>query len=136
MTLILENLTLPERGRVEVKLSFEIKVTAEEAQRKVTRWLRDEVSMLIYGEKPMLVMGNRPVWRVPAAISFPSTGPAGNVGAIDVDAETGEMNNPLQCKIEIETRADKIAKTLHPFKLNELPEGYMENLTQPPVSHM
>ena len=134
MTLILDNITLPEKGRVEVNLSFEIKVTAEEAQRKVTRWLRDEVSMLIYGEKPVLVMGKRPIWRVPAAIAFPSTGPVGNVGAIDVDAETGEMNNSLECKTEIEMRADKIAKNLPPFKLNELPEGYLENLAQHPVT--
>ena len=134
MTLILDNITLPERGRVEINLSFEIKVTAEEAQRKVTRWLRDEVSMLIYGERPTLAMGSRPVWRVPVVIAFPSTGPAGNVGEIEVDAETGEMNNSLERKTKIETRADEIAKTLPPFKLNELPEKYVENLTHPPVA--
>jgi hypothetical protein len=114
MTLILDNITLPEKGRVEVNLSFEIKVTAEEAQGKVTRWLRDEVSMLIYEEKPDLVFRQHPLWLVPAVIAFPSTGPAGNVGAIEVDAETGEMNNSLECKTEIETRADGIAKNFLP----------------------
>ena len=75
-----------------------IKVTAEEAQGKVTRWLRDEVSMLIYEEKPDLVFRQHPLWLVPAVIAFPSTGPAGNVGAIEVDAETGEMNTRLNVK--------------------------------------
>ncbi len=132
MTLILENITLPERGRVEVNLSFEIKVTAEEAQRKVTRWLRDDVSMLIYGEKPNLVMGQRPLWRVPAVIAFPSTGPAGNVGTVDVDAETGEISNMPERKTEIEKRAEEIAKNLPPFKVKELPSDYIAKLDPPP----
>ena len=94
MTIILTNVTLPERGQVAINLSFEIKVTAEEAKRKVTWWLREEVSMLIYGETPTLVVGERPVWRVPAWIAFPSTGPLGEVGTAEVNADTGEMLNP------------------------------------------
>jgi len=125
MTIVLTNVTLPERGRVDINVSFEITITAEEAKRKVTWWLREEVSMLIYGETPTLVVGERPVWRVPAWIAFPSTGPAGQVGFVDVDAETGEIRNISECKAEIEKQAEAIAQKLPPFRLRELPADYM-----------
>jgi len=44
MTIILDNYLIPEKGKVELNASFEIKVTSEEARRKVNRWLLEFVS--------------------------------------------------------------------------------------------
>jgi len=76
MTIILDNYTIPEKGKVELKASFEIKVSSEEARRKVNRWLLEFVSTQMGGESPTLIVGKRVVWRVPAYISFPHTGRA------------------------------------------------------------
>lgn len=119
MTIILEPYSIPEKGKVELNVnrSFEIKVTAEEARRQVNRWLLNEVSYLIGAEAPTLVVGEqRVVWRVPAAISFPHTGRAGVVGAVDVNINTGAMNNSLDCKAEIERRARELAARQPPYR--------------------
>ena len=126
MTIILDNYEIPERGHVEVNLSFEIKVTAEEARRKVNRWLCEEVSYLMGADAPTLVAGQQTVWRVPTYITFPNTGRAGELGTVDVDVETGAMNNTTERKAEIEHRAEEIASQL-PSKLlpREAPTAYI-----------
>ena len=125
MTIILDNYVIPEKGKVELKASFEIKVTSEEARRKVNRWLLEFVSTQMGGESPTLIVGERVVWRVPAYISFPHTGRAGVAGYVDVDVETGEMNNTPERQAEIEKFAAEIAKQQPPFKLREASVEYL-----------
>ena len=111
--------------KVELKVerSFEIKITAEEAQRQVNRWLLNEVSYLIGADPPTLVVGERAVWRVPAWIGFPHTGRAGVVGVVDVDVTTGAMNNTSEYKAEIERRAEELAARQPPYQpKGEVPE--------------
>ena len=126
MTLILDNITIPEQGLLEVKLNLtvEIKVTAEQARKKVDHWLMDQVSLLMGAEPPALVAGTRVVWRVPVFITFPHVGKAGIAGVIDVNVETGEMNNTPERKAEIERCAAQIAQRQPPFKLMEVSEEY------------
>ena len=125
MTIILDNYTIPEKGKVELAASFEIKVTAEEARRKVNRWLLEFVSAQMGGETPTLIVGERVVWRVPAYISFPHTGRAGLAGYVDVDVKTGEINNSPERQAEIEKFATEIAKQQPPFKLRETSVEYL-----------
>ncbi|MBI5053952.1 MAG: hypothetical protein HZC38_08330 [Chloroflexi bacterium] len=125
MSIILDNYTIPEKGKVELKAAFEIKVTAEEARRKVNRWLLEFVSTQMGGEAPTLIVGKRVVWRVPAAISFPHIGSAGIAGYIDVDVETGAMNNTPDRQAEIEKYASEIAHQQPPFKLRESSVEYL-----------
>ncbi|MEK7442690.1 MAG: hypothetical protein AAB571_09990 [Chloroflexota bacterium] len=137
MTLILENLTLPERGRVEVKLSFEIKVTAEEARKKVRRWLHDNVTMFVGADDtPTLVMGEKPKWRVIASFTFPTAGRLGDVGTAYVDAESGEMlTDPEILKAEIERRLETEIKPKLPKDTRhvprELPPEYLPKHVSP-----
>ena len=58
MTVVLENLIIPERGVLELNVnqSIEIKVTAEEARRKVNRWLLDYVSYMMHADPPTFVV--------------------------------------------------------------------------------
>ncbi|HLF01541.1 MAG TPA: hypothetical protein VI547_06165 [Anaerolineales bacterium] len=128
MTIILANYPLPEKGRVEINinLSFEIKVTAEQAQRRVSRWLMEFVSTQMGAEQPTLVIdGERALWRVPAYIGFPHVGHAGIVGMIDVDVRTGEVHNTPEAQAEIEKRATEIARRQPPFKVQEAPAEYL-----------
>jgi len=138
MTIILENLTLPERGRVEVNLSFEIKVTAEEARKKVRRWLHDNVTMFVGADDtPTLVMGVKPRWRVIASFTFPTAGRLGDVGTAYIDAESGEMlTDPETLKAEIERRLETEIKPKLPKDTRhvprELPPDYITKLNPPP----
>ena len=135
MTIILDNYILPEKGPVTVTVSFEIKVTAEEARHIANRWLLNEVSYLLGADPPTLVVGERAVWRVPAWIGFPSTGRVGVVGTVDVDVETGELLNPLERKAAIERYLEEEVKPRLPKDrqpVRELPPEYLTRLESPP----
>ena len=127
MTLLLENYVVPERGQVEIvfQRSFEIKVTAEEARREVNRWLIEFVSIQMGADEPALVIGDRVVWRVPAHISFPQVGYAGNVGTIDINVETGEMDATEDKAAEMKRHGQEIAKRLPPFKPISVPSEFL-----------
>jgi hypothetical protein len=127
MAIVLDPYTIPEKGQIELKIdrSFEIKITAEEARRQVNRWLMNEVSLLISADLPTLVVGDQVVWRASAWISFPHTGRAGIVGAVEVDVSTGVMNNTLELKAEIERRAEEVANRQPPYRpKDKIPEQY------------
>ena len=125
MTILLDDIPIPEHGTLTINLTIEIKVTAEQARKKVDHWLMDQVSSQMGAEAPTLVAGGRTVWRVPAYISFSSVGRAGTVGTIDVDAQTGEMNNTPDKKSEIERQALEIAKRLPPYKPHTPPPEFI-----------
>jgi len=120
MTIILDDYAVPEIGSVQLSLNFtfDIKVSAEQARRKVNRWLLNEVSYLIWAETPTLAVGKRAVWRVPAVLGYPSFGKVGTVGMVEVDVETGELNNAEERKTEIEQQGLEIASR---FPLEKVP---------------
>ena len=93
MTIILEQYPLPSAGalRLDITIEANIRISAEEAQKAVSRRLFGEVSYLLWGETPSLVVGERAKWRVPAYIGLVGVGRIGPLTTIDVDVETGEM---------------------------------------------
>jgi hypothetical protein len=124
MTIIFDSYTIPVNGKIDLNISrsFDIKITAKKAQRQVDRWLLDEVSYLLGADFPTLVVSEQQVfWRVPAWISFPHTGRIGLVGTVDVDIETGQMNDLPGCKIEIEQNLEKLKPCVPPYKPKHLP---------------
>jgi len=98
-------------GRVEisVKVTTDVNVTAFTAQQKVSGFVLSEVSNLMHGDKPVLVVGERLYWRVPVILSMPPDGDLGQVGEIDVDAESGEMQVTQALIGEIRERAQALA---------------------------
>lgn len=66
------------------------------------------------GGEPTLVIGERTVWRVPVILTFPTDGPVGTVGTIEVDAETGELHTSPQLIEEITHNAETLAARLLP----------------------
>lgn len=102
---------LVSAGRVEisVKVTTDVNVTAFTARQKVSGLVLSEISNLMHGGTPVLVVGERLYWRVPVILSLPPHGDRGEVGAIDVDAESGEMQITRALIQEIQERAQALA---------------------------
>ena len=83
-----------EASQVEITIhvSTKLNVTQESARRKVNVFVLSEIGTGLGGDMPMLIIaGERLCWRVPISLALPNTGPLGQVGHIDVDAQTGEI---------------------------------------------
>lgn len=118
LTVLLDDYTLPNRGVVDLQLNrcFEIKVTAEQARRQVKGWLLDQVSYMMTAKMPTLVIGASVVWRVPVILTATHVGHVGVAGAVDVDVETGAMNDLSACKEAILAQAHQLAATIPPYQ--------------------
>jgi hypothetical protein len=120
MEVQLDMQTLPRSGRVEVNinLSADIHVTATMARRRVSRLVISEIGNLLYGGDPSLIVGKRICWRVPVMLAYPDTGPVDQVGALDVDIETGEMFVTPQQLNEITDYAHYLAQRISSSSLD------------------
>ena len=128
MNIILDSYQIPEHGEIELNInhSFTINITAVEAQKQVNRWLRNEISYLISALPPTLVVGKQVVWRVAASLSLPHLGQVGTVGTVDVNVNTGAMNNTTEQKTKIETQAEILAARMPSYQPHsEVPERYL-----------
>ena len=67
-----------------------INTDAYHARRKVSNWLARDVAMLLMGHTVTLVLAERPYWRI-SVILTSRNGIRGEVGTVNVDADTGEM---------------------------------------------
>lgn len=116
MNIEMSEIALPPRTEVHVKLSLtsQVNVTDYTVQRKVTKLLLDQVGNQLYGEQPSLVIGRRLLWRVPVWLALPTTGPLGQVGTLDVDANTGEILFTQQMLDEIAERGNALAQRASP----------------------
>lgn len=112
MTIIIESVTLPERGPLNLHLDVAtiINISAKEAQRKVSVFVGNTIADLLVGEMPSLVwQRNMAVWRVPVVLSSRSMGRIGIVGAIDVNVYSGDLHITNQIIEEIEENAQRFA---------------------------
>ena len=89
----LSTIQLPAQAdvRIEISIAAHLGITAQSAQRKVSKLVLDNLGNLLYGETPNLVAGSRLLWRIPVWLSSPTNDPLGQVGILDVDAQTGEV---------------------------------------------
>jgi hypothetical protein len=112
MSIEMEEIALPTPAEVKIEFSLtaQVNITDFTAQRRVSKLLLDNVGNLLYGERPSLVMGRRLLWRVPVWLALPTTGPLGQVGTLDVDAQTGEILFTQQILEEIAERGNALAE--------------------------
>lgn len=103
-------LPVPAEVKVQFSLTAQVNVTDFTAQRKVSKLLLDQVGNLLYGERPSLAVGRQLLWRVPVWLALPTTGPVGQVGVLDVDAQTGEVLFTQQTLDEIAERGNAMAQ--------------------------
>jgi hypothetical protein len=102
---------LPKTGRLEVdiKVTADINISAYAAKQKVNGFVLSEISYMMHAGDPVLVVAERLCWRVPIILSLTSRGDIGEVGAIDVDVETGQLHVTPQLIAEINNRAQALA---------------------------
>lgn len=103
--------SLPKTGRLEVdiKVSADVNISAYAAQQKVNAFVLSDISYMMHAGAPSLIVAERICWRVPVILSLTSRGDVGEVGAIDVDVETGQMHVTPQLIAEINARAQGLA---------------------------
>lgn len=133
VTLSVDTYTLPERGPVHLVFdhTFEIKISAEEARRQVKRWLLNEVSYMFTANAPILKVGQTVVWRVPVVFTASHIGHVGVVGEIEVDVETGAMNNTTANKEAFLAQARKLADIMPPYRPRATTEAMLQPALQP-----
>jgi hypothetical protein len=107
------NQVLPqvEAAQVDVTVHFSAKlnVTQVAARRKVNVFLLNEIGTGLGGDTPTLVINNnRLYWRVPVILALPTRGRLGQVGQIDVDAQTGEILADPRLMSDITTHAEQL----------------------------
>jgi len=77
---------------ITVHVSARLNVTQVAARRKVNVFVLNEIGTGLGGDIPTLVIQNdRLCWRVPVILALSPGGRLGQVGQIDVDAQTGEI---------------------------------------------
>lgn len=90
MTIVLDNYVIPEHGRLNIRATVDLAVSAQEARRLVDRWLLESVSVLIGTDMPTLVISEQVVWRVPVWMGLVGSGRT-ELGVIDVDVTSGAL---------------------------------------------
>ena len=110
MTVKVESLA-PNTGQlsINIQLSVTVNVTEFSARQKVTGFVADEISTNMHAAEPTLIVGERIYWRVPVILSMPPTGDRGEVGTIDVDVQTGQLQITQNIIQEMERRAEYLA---------------------------
>jgi len=103
--------SLPKTGRLEVdiKVAADVNISAYAARQKVNDFVLSDISYMMHAGDSVLVLAERICWRVPVILSLTSRGDVGEVGAIDVDVETGQMHVTPQLIAEINARAEGLA---------------------------
>jgi hypothetical protein len=110
----------PEEGGVQIEGQFmgktfagKILISPKEAKRNANGYLSMDVAMAIVADEPILVWGERPVWRMTTSLLLTEWGRVAQVGTIEVDAMTGEVIPLTTEKIEVtQDRANELAARL------------------------
>lgn len=101
ITLSGEGLQDTQELNIQVSISTTVNIDPKTARRQVTAWLVSEVGNMLIGGTPQLVISHKTVWRVPVMLTSSEVGPVGEVGAVEVNAESGELLVSDQLKAQI-----------------------------------
>jgi hypothetical protein len=99
---------------IQVHVVAQMNITPFVARQKVNVLMLDKVGNLLHGGEPEMVLSNRVRWRVPVLLSTPSQGLLGQVGAIEVDAQTGELLADDELLTEIADHAQRLVASPSP----------------------
>ena len=116
----MENLTITLSGKgledsqdlnIQVSVAAVINIKAKTAQRKATTWLVSEVGNMLISGMPQLVISKNAVWRVPVLLTSSRSGILGQVGSVDVDAESGELMTSNELRVQILSNVQNLTST-------------------------
>lgn len=94
---------------ITVHVSAKLNVTQITARRKVNVFVLNEIGTGLSGDTPALVIHNdRLCWRIPVILALSPKGRLGQVGQIDVDAQTGEILVDDQLIQDITDHAERL----------------------------
>jgi hypothetical protein len=117
---MMENLTITLRGagiqdtqslNIQVSVEAVINISAKAAQRKATTWLVSEVGNMLIGGTPQLVIGKTTSWRIPVLLTSTISGTLGQVGHIDIDAESGNLLADTEYREHILSEVQHFSRT-------------------------
>jgi hypothetical protein len=105
---------LPEtKGFLNIRLEqrIEINVSARQAQRQVNEFVHLDVSTQLHAQTPVLVVSPEgdSFWRVPIHLTLPAFGDVGEVGCIQVNPQTGQIDTPPSLLRQLNDKADALA---------------------------
>lgn len=94
MAVAFAGLSMPDPVTVDIniRVSGQIAIGSLAARQKVNRFVVSQIGNLLCAGEPELVVDQRFHWRVPVLLTMPGRGALGQVGEINVDAQTGEID--------------------------------------------
>jgi hypothetical protein len=98
---------------IQIIVEATVNIDAQTARRKVTGWLLDEVGNMLMGGVPQLVIAQKATWRVPVLLYSSEQGLVGEVGIVDVDADSGTVFADDQLRDHILNNVRQIASPIH-----------------------
>jgi hypothetical protein len=100
----------PGSGRVEIAgQPYAIPISPEQARRRAKGFLAGYITILVTAGEPTRLIDEAPVWRVTARLVLPGVGEVGTLGAISIDAQTGEV---IPLSPEAITQMQDLAQTV------------------------
>ncbi|MBI4670217.1 MAG: hypothetical protein HY741_00935 [Chloroflexi bacterium] len=110
-----EEWAVNDSHRVKGNFDCEIAVSPIIALRHARAFLAGYVTLMTNVGAPVLVLGDRPRWRIPAYFVYPQLGEVSTLGAVEIDAQTGEVTLATAHQISaMKERANAIATRLAP----------------------
>jgi len=108
----------PDQGPLLVKappVAIEIAVSPTSARQRANGYLVTDVSMTLHATNPMLLLDERPVWRLSLAMRLRGLDQVATLGTLDVDAQTREVLPLTSQQIRaIRDQANAIVTSLAP----------------------
>lgn len=109
---LIEGQSFQELGVLTFSLekTVEIRISKEDAQRAVNRYVHMEISSQMHAEDPTLVIGDYAYWQVPVHLTLPAFGDVGKAGTLRVDPITGKLDTSSSFIQIIEDNAEQLTR--------------------------
>lgn len=98
----------PAQVDIQVHVSAPVNITPFVARQKVNLLMLDRLGNLLHAGEPEFLIADRFYWRVPVLLSTPRKGLIGQIGAVKVDAQTGEVLVEDETLQEFAEHADRL----------------------------
>lgn len=107
----LEASALPQIAPISLHLHLvaTLNITAAQACRLANKHIISELGTGLIGREPeLMIAGEQIKWRVPVVLSLPTLGNLGEVGAIEIDAQSGALLTGAETQDKIIQHAHRL----------------------------